>query len=80
MFEVILVFWIASVLLATHLGIKKGIGFLGFINGLFLGPLGVLIVMIQKNDNRMDCPSCAEQILKQATICPHCRSDVSLNS
>jgi len=80
MFEVLLVVWIASVLLATYLGIKKGIGFLGFMNGVFLGPLGVLIVMIQKNDKRKSCPGCAEQILKRAIICPHCRSDVSLNS
>ncbi len=68
--------WIASTLLATYLGIQKGLPFLGFINGAALGPLGAIIVMVQDNQNRAPCPSCAEQILKVAKVCPHCQRAV----
>lgn len=73
---VVILIWIVSILLATHLGIKKGLPILSFINGLVLGPIGVFIVMIQDSENRVSCPSCAELILKAAKICPYCRLEV----
>ncbi|MEY8247327.1 MAG: hypothetical protein RPT11_03000 [Bermanella sp.] len=73
----IFIIWIICILIATHLGVKKGYPFLGFFNGLILGPLGIFIVMIQDNKHRHPCPSCAEQILKKATLCPHCGNKAS---
>lgn len=69
--------WIICILVATYLGTQKGIPFLGFINGLILGPLGVIIVMIQDNKDRVSCPSCAELIMKKANVCPHCRQAIT---
>lgn len=30
----------------------------------------------QRNENRIACPMCAEQILPKAKICPFCKSEV----
>lgn len=67
--------WVVSALVATYVGVQRGIGFLAFLNGVVLGPLGVLFVVIQKDNRRVACPHCAEQVLKVAKVCPHCRSE-----
>jgi len=71
------VLWIVCTLISTYIGVQKGIGFMGFINGVVLGPLGVLIVMIQDDSNRSACPSCAEKVMKAAKVCPHCQRTVT---
>ena len=70
--------WVGCILIATYLGTQKSIPLLGFVNGLVLGPIGVLIVMIQDNKNRISCPSCAESVMKEAKICPHCRQTINI--
>ena len=69
--------WFGCVIVCTYIGMQRGFPFLGFLNGLVLGPLGVLFVVIQKNGRRYPCPHCAEEILKQAKVCPHCQRDVA---
>ena len=71
------VVWIACTLISTYMGVKKGIGLMAFLNGIILGPLGVLIVLIQDDSNRISCPSCAEKVMKEAKICPHCQRTVT---
>ena len=54
-----------------------------------LGILGVLILAIAKpgrkeiarvarSQERVPCPHCAELIMREAHVCPHCRRDVTL--
>ena len=54
-----------------------------------LGILGVIILAIAKpgrreigkgarSQGRMSCPHCAELIMHEANVCPHCRRDVTL--
>ena len=68
--------WVVSVILATHIGMRRGFPFLGFLNGAILGPLGAFVVVIQRDGRREACAYCAEAILKEAKICPYCRKDV----
>lgn len=69
--------WLVSTLIATYIGVQRGFPFLGFLNGLILGPLGLLFVLIQDDHNRKPCQYCAEKILKAAKICPHCRREIN---
>jgi hypothetical protein len=69
--------WIGCVILSTHIGIKRGFPILGFINGLVLGPLGLLIVAIQDDRIRKPCPECAEMVKKAAKVCPHCKQNLN---
>lgn len=77
--ELLTLVWIASILISTYLGIQKGIPVLGFINGLILGPIGLFIVIIQDNNKRSPCPSCAELIMKTASKCPYCKETIKKN-
>jgi DNA-directed RNA polymerase subunit RPC12/RpoP len=67
--------WLACGLVAAAIGSRKGEGCLGFVCGLLLGPLGVVVAVLSKG-NRVECPYCYEQINRKARICPFCRSAV----
>jgi hypothetical protein len=71
--DLIFIVWFVCTIASTYIGMQRGFPFLGFINGLILGPLGLFFVIIQKNSTRYPCPNCAEQILKKAKVCPHCQ-------
>lgn len=70
-----LLFWLACAVLGSMIGSAKGAGFSGFVLGLLLGPIGVLIVLVS-NGNRRKCPLCAERIQVAAKVCPHCRNEI----
>lgn len=75
MWSFYLYLWLACGIVAAIIGARKGEGFLAFIMGVFLGPIGVLIAILSSG-NQMSCPSCKEKINKKAIICPHCRSNI----
>ncbi|PMM16928.1 hypothetical protein [Vibrio breoganii] len=75
--EMLAVFWLVCTIVATHLGAKKGVPFLGFLNGLLMGPIGLLLVVLVKDQLRFSCPNCAESIMKKAKICPYCKTELS---
>lgn len=72
----IIIFWLCCVLVTTMIGSTKGEGLWGFILGLFLGPVAVIIALFTKG-NRQECPFCRELINKDATRCPRCTSEIS---
>lgn len=74
--EVLLVVWGVCVVVATHIGYQRGFPVLGFLNGLVLGPLGLLNVLTSGDQTRQPCKSCSEQIKKAAKVCPHCGAAV----
>jgi hypothetical protein len=75
--DLIMFLWFVCTILSTYIGMQRGFPFLGFINGLMMGPLGLFFVIIQKNSNRYPCPNCAEEILKAAKVCPNCQREVN---
>jgi amino acid transporter len=70
----IIIWWFIFAIAATMIGAKKGLGFSAFMLGLFLGPLGILIVLLSQG-NRKNCPYCKELVNKDATRCPHCQKE-----
>jgi len=46
----LVIFWIVSIVVATMIGNQKGKGGVGFILGLFLSWLGVIIVLAMKQE------------------------------
>lgn len=70
------VIWIASIAVATVIGLNRGSPIGGFLLGLFLGPIGILAALALEN-KRTKCPFCRERIDKNATKCPRCQSELA---
>lgn len=84
--EVFLVIWLVCALLGLLIGQPKGKGGLGFLLGLFLGVIGLIIIAVAKPaeaapqgtaTDRIPCPHCAEAVLPAANVCPHCHRDLT---
>ena len=58
--------------LGLWIGERKGEAAGGFLMGLLLGVLGLLIVVIWKGKQLRACPDCAEQIQPTAAVCRYC--------
>src|SRR6266540_877282 len=69
------IIWILCGVVAAMIGAKKGFGGSGFVVGLLLGPIGILIAIFAKGD-RKSCSYCKEWIHKDATVCPHCQREM----
>ena len=83
--EVILIIWVVCGIIAAAIASNKGdSGCFGFILGILLGPIGVIIALLSspkqaKLDERVlksgkmkKCPACAELVKAEATKCRHC--------
>ena len=71
-------FWILfGALIGISAAQRKGFGVAsGVIGGMLLGPFSVLMYFV--SSNRRKCPQCMEWVMKEAKICPHCKSDIKL--
>ena len=78
-------FWIiylTGVVIAWMVGASKGKGGTGLVLGLLFSWLGVLVAFlispspreVARSEGRRPCPYCAEPILPQAVVCPHCHA------
>lgn len=82
--EVFIVFWlICGGVAAMIANSRGGDGMMGFIAGVLLGPLGIVVACFmggekavadkQLADGAMKkCPRCAELVQPDAQICKHC--------
>jgi hypothetical protein len=83
----LIVFWIIcggiAAMIASSKGGNRG---LGFIVGLILGPIGIIIALFMGNEagrvaaqvssgKAKKCPMCAEAVMVDAVICKHCGHD-----
>lgn len=83
-----IVFFCLCGLISSIAGSNKGrSGFLWFLVGLVLGPLGIVLALVAKKDSQTieskalalgtqkKCPFCAELIKSEAIICKHCNKE-----
>jgi hypothetical protein len=66
----LLMFAIICGMIGAFIGQSRKCGVTGFIAGLFLGPLGWLLVLF--NDQRRQCSECKGRIPDDASRCQHC--------
>lgn len=83
-------FWLATmagaVWVSVHLGHKKDLSLLGWVLGIALGWVGVVIMLVipasaeaqrrEALENGFACPYCQEPVRHGATVCPHCQRDL----
>jgi hypothetical protein len=75
--ECILVGWSLGALIGLWLGSRRGQPIGGCLVSLLLGPLGWVLILMSSDSRRRPCPACKELIVKDAVICPHCRTPIS---
>jgi len=73
--SLVFLIWILCGVLAAAFGSQKGTGCMSAIIGFLLGPIGLIVVILDKG-NRINCPYCRQLIDKKAVICPFCRSSL----
>jgi len=80
--------WVICAFIGMGIGKSKGKGGAGFALGLFLGPIGIIIIAVMKEDTvavesaaiasggSRKCPYCAELVKAEALICKHCGKEL----
>ncbi len=70
------IIWLVCGAIAAHLYQQRGQSqATGFLGGLLLGPIGVILALLSPN-KLPKCPHCAERIQPDAKICKHCKQPV----
>ena|SRR6185369_7930024 len=73
--EPFVLFWFACGIAAALVSSSRGDNpWIAAAIGLFLGPIGLLIVIVTAGEK---CPKCDKRISKSAGRCPHCHSDLA---
>lgn len=75
----LILFWLVCAIIAAIIGDKKGEAGIGCLAGFLLGPIGILMALVSTG-NRKPCPYCQEPVNKAASVCPHCRKDLTAPS
>ena len=70
-----LILWLVCVVASIVVGARKGQPIGGFCWGLFLGPVGLLVVALWP-DARRRCGACQGVVPEKAVCCQHCGSDL----
>ena len=73
---IVILVWIVCGVAAAFVAENRGAsGFLWFILGVVLGPLGLIFSFASGSDRV--CPACRKRVHPKATRCPYCQSDIS---
>ena len=85
----LLIIWICFGIASSMFMVSKGrSGCGGLLLGLLLGPVGLIIALATKKDEKAlemekiksgdnkKCPFCAEVVKKEAVVCKHCGRDL----
>jgi hypothetical protein len=89
MIFVLLLFWLLCGVAAGTIYERKGrSGGMGFVGGLLLGPIGVVLAWAASPDptgieraktsdsSLKKCPYCAEHVKREATVCRFCQREL----
>lgn len=71
--------WLLFGIAGAIVGSRKDQVIAGFLAGVLLGPLGLLIVILVPGSG-FDCPYCRERVKRGASVCPHCRRQLGKGS
>ena len=71
------IIWLICVAISAVVGAKRANPLGEIFLGVILGPLGLLIVLMSEDKNRVPCQFCAEKIQKKAKICPFCQKELA---
>ena len=84
-----IIIWLLCGIMAASIASNKGdSGCFGFILGILLGPIGVIIALLSspkqakldesalKSGKMKKCPACAELVKAEATKCRHCGEEL----
>jgi hypothetical protein len=79
---VAVLFWIVPIAVANSIAKGKGREGQGFVLGLFLSWIGVLIVALlpalhSEASGERKCPHCAEWVKREASVCRFCGRDIA---
>ena len=87
---ILFITWICLGIVGAMISNTKGnSGCGGFLLGILLGPIGLLIAFFSSDNEKVKrqnkgytkkCPYCAEFVKPDALICKHCGSNLSNNS
>lgn len=69
-----MLFWVACSIIGYVIGDRRGYAITGFVLGLLLGPIGLLIIWASSGD-LMPCRFCRENVKLGATVCRWCGRD-----
>jgi hypothetical protein len=72
---ILILFAFSMAAISAWVGSQREAGTAGFILGLLLGPIGILITAIAL-DGRQKCPYCLEHVNLKAQLCPKCHSEL----
>lgn len=73
--EFVLIWILCGLGAAAIASAKEGSVLTGFLAGVLLGPIGILIVLMASGPSGR-CPHCRKKINARASVCPHCRSNL----
>jgi hypothetical protein len=84
-----IIIWLVCAVVSGSVGTRKGRTGLGWVLGILLGPIGLIIIaVVPENTERVEntallsgelkkCPYCAELIKRQANVCRYCGREIT---
>ncbi len=66
--------WLIFALIGAGIGHRKKKVFTGFLAGFFLGPIGLILMMLSKP--KFMCPECGGSVEKDFSKCKQCGSSI----